>query len=517
MPTQSRVALPEAAADALRSDLAGWTVDATEDLLGERAVAALAREQIVPARYEARSAGADPLAILTRVFMLGDTVLASQLDAALPACGLEGARAAGLVEAAGSGADDHVRALIDLRPYATADADSTTNWWIASDLGEAVTGGTLRPDHVLGVGGASATLASATMRARVGAMLDVGTGCGIQALHASSHSGRIVATDISRRALDFARFNRLLNVPHTQWDMREGSLLEPVAGESFDLVVSNPPFVITVPGAPSFEYRDGGHSDTSAGGDGIVRSLVNRVGEVLAPGGFAQLLGNWEIPAGSRWSERVEEWVEQSNVPLDAWIIQRDELDAAHYAQMWLRDSGVTPERDRGAYETGFEAYLRDFDSRGIASVGLGMIVLRRAVAAPTLRRFETHEGALPVPLGPHLAAAIEAHDWLAKRTDAEVLDERWTVAPDVTTESYARPGAADPQHILLRQGGAFGRAVRADTALAGFVGACDGELTGAQLSAALAALLDVEGDTMANGIAAAIRELATDGFLLRG
>src|SRR5690606_26360272 len=121
-----------------------------------------------------------------------------------------------------------------------------------------------REDHVLGVGGASLTLASATMRARVGTALDLGTGCGIQALHVAGHAERVVATDISARALAFARFNLELNADAlgapgqraAEVDLRAGSMLEPVTGETFDMIVSNPPFVITPPGAPSFEYRD---------------------------------------------------------------------------------------------------------------------------------------------------------------------------------------------------------------------------------------------------------------------
>lgn len=503
--------------DALRSDFETWTVDAVEQTLGDRAVAALAREHVVPAIVAARAIGDDRLALLSRLFMVGDTVTARQASHALPLSGVDAAVEAGLLERSGHGDDDEVRALVDIRPYTAADGDTVSHWWIASDLTEAVTGSALRPDHVLGVGGASATLASATMRTPVNATLDLGTGSGIQALHASLHSRAVTATDISPRALSYARFNRQLNVPDARWDVRQGSLLEPVASEAFDLVVSNPPFVITVPGAPSFEYRDGGHGDTGSGGDGIVRTLISSVGTVLAEGGVAQMLGNWEVHKSARWIDRVQEWIEASPVPLDAWVIQRDELDGAHYAEMWLRDSGLSPHRDRVAFDAAYRAYLSDFDSRGVESIGLGIVLLRRAKGAPSLRRFETHEGELPSPLGPHLVAALDAHDWLASHSDEDVLATRWTVASDVTTESYAQPGASDPQHILLRQGGAFGRAVKADTALAGFVGACDGELTAGQLAGALAALLDVPSDTMATGLAVAVRDLAFDGFLLRG
>jgi len=504
--------LSPADAAAARGDLAAWTVDSVGEVVGETATAALGREQLLPALRASRAAGRDRIALLTRLLMLGDTLTRAEVDVAAPQLATEGLIRCGLVEAAGAGAEDAVRAVVDLRPYAAVNGADVVTWWVASDLGEAVTGERLAPDHVLGIGGASTTLASVTMRDPAHRVLDLGTGSGVQALHASLHAQEVVATDISRRALSFADFNRMLNEPPAQWDLREGSLLEPVAGEHFDLIVSNPPFVITPPDAPHFEYRDGGMS-----GDGIVSSLISSVGSVLNPGGFAQMLGNWEIRRGDGWTHRLEDWLEASaaaGFPLDAWIIQRDVLDAAAYAETWLRDAGITPERDSALHDQAYAAYLDDFDARGVEAVGFGIITLRRATGVPTLRRLEEHEGPLPIPLGPHLAASISAHDWLEARGDAQVLAERWVVAPDVTQESYARPGAEHPEHVLLRQGGAFGRSIKADTALAGFVGACDGELTGTQIAAALAALLDVPTDRMYSGLADGVRTLARDGFL---
>lgn len=510
------VTITPTGADALRAALTPWTVDSVAAVVGERAMGALSREQILPALIETRRSR-DAIATLTRALMLGDTVTVSELDAALPGLKTEGAARLGLVHASGNSRDDAVRALVDLRPYTAADGTQEVTWWLASDQAEAVTGTRLADDHVLGTGGASTTLASATIRAAVTSVLDLGTGCGIQALHASSHASRITATDISKRALSFATFNKALNAPHSQWDIVEGSLLEPVEGQSFDLIVSNPPFVITPPGAPSFEYRDGG-----AGGDAIVSALVSGIGAHLNPGGVAQLLGNWEIPAGVAWSDRLEQWLEGGAANLDAWIIQRDVLDPAQYAEIWLRDAGVTPERDRAAFEAAYEHYLADFDSRGVEGIGFGIITLRKpadasaALSLPTsrLRRLEEHEGALPSPLGPHLAASLAAHDWCSSRDDDALLASHYVVASDVTTESYARPGASDPEHILIRQGGGFGRAVKADTALAGFVGACDGELTAGQIAGALAALLDVPTHTMRSGLAVALRDLMRDGFV---
>jgi len=497
---------------ALRADLAPWTVDAVSELVGNRAVRALGREHVVPARLAAREAGNDPVALLTRLLTLGETLTRADVERALPRLGADGAARCGILAVSGAGDDDAARALIDVRPYVAADGDEEITWWVASDTGEAVTSRQLEGDHVLGIGGATTTLASVTMRKPVGRVLDVGTGSGIQALHASLHAHEVVATDVSERALAFAEFNRRLNAPPADWDLRLGSLLEPVAGELFDLVVSNPPFVITPPGTPSFEYRDGG-----LGGDGIVKRLVTGVGSVLAPGGVAQMLGNWEIRKGQSWKERLEGWLDDAGDagwPLDAWIIQRDVLDAAEYAETWLRDAGAIPERGRDAFDAAYEAYLNDFDARGIEGIGFGIVTLRRPVGAPTLRRLEEHEGELPVPLGPHLADSLAAHDWLTSRSDASLLEERYVVAGDVTRETYGRPTLHDPEHILLRQGGAFGRAIKADTALAGFVGTCDGELTAGQIAHALSALLDVPPGRMVEGLAPAIRELVRDGML---
>ena len=116
----------------------------------------------------------------------------------------------------------------------------------------------------------------------------------------------------------------------------------------------------------------------------------------------------------------------------------------------------------------------------------------RPSSAIVTLRRFEELRGGAEQPLGEHLAACLEAHDWLTSTDDAELLETRLATSPDVTEERYHRPGEPDPQMVLLRQGGGFGRAVRADTALAGFVGACDGDLPAGLLIAAVAGLLDL-------------------------
>jgi methylase of polypeptide subunit release factors len=492
--------------DALRADLADWTVDAVHDLLGPVAQAAMAREEAVPALRALRGRPDDPVAALTAAFVLGRPTTRRRLAAALPRVGVEGAARLGLVEAAGDGADDEVRALADLRPYAAEDAAGTAAWWVASDLGELATGGPLGPEHVLGVGGASITLARCTARTPVARVLDVGTGCGVQALHASRHAGSVVATDLSRRALAFARLNLALN--GVAAELRQGDLFEPAGGERFDLVVSNPPFVITprTPSVPAYTYRDGGLA-----GDDVVRRLVTGVGNVLEPGGVAQLLGNWEDRAGEPWIERVAGWLDASG--LDGWVVQRELQDPAQYAELWMRDGGdPEPARRQQLYE----AWLDDFASRRVEAIGFGLVTLRRPVhGARTLRRVEDLLGPLEEPVGEHVAACLAAHDWLRARDDAALPAERLRVAADVTEERYHRPGEEDPTVVLLRQGGGFGRVVRASTALAGLVGACDGELPVGAIVSALADLLEEPLGELTGRLLPAVRGLVADGLLL--
>lgn len=499
--------------DSLRADLttAGYTIDGVGELLGPLANAALHREQSLPA-IRALRGSTEPRAHLVRLFMLGKTLSTQELADAFPRLGIEGALAMHLVIPSGSGFD----AITEIRPHAFSDESGQKDWWLASDLGEVATGGALHADHVLGAGGASLTLAQFTARNQVNKVLDLGTGCGIQALHASTHAQHIVATDISERALDYARFNAALN--HLTFDLRLGSMLEPVAGEQFDLIVSNPPFVITPrtdnDGAlPMYEYRDGGRS-----GDDLVHDLIVNIGSVLADGGVAQMLGNWEIRGEADWTERITQWLDEAEAahgPLDAWIVQREVLDPAQYAETWIRDGGTTQDRDPAAYEATYQAWLNDFDSRDVTAIGFGMIWLRKpAHGKRTLRRLEEITGTVQQPLGPTVAKNVKAHDVQASLSDEQLCAQRLVYAPDVTDERYFTPGTDDPNVIIIRQGGGYGRAIQATTALAGLVGACDGELTVGQIVGAIASLFGVSQEDLRAEVLPDVRGLISDGLL---
>jgi hypothetical protein len=224
------------------------------------------------------------------------------------------------------------------------------------------------------------------------------------------------------------------------------------------------------------------------------------------------LLGNWEHRRGQPWTERVGGWLEAAG--LDGWVVQREVQDPAEYAELWIRDGGRP---SRSGYDRLYRAWLEDFASRDVEAIGFGLLVLRRprAAATITLRRLEDTRGGVDRPLGEHLAACLDAHDWLTRTDDAALLTARLATAADVTEERYHTPGQQDPQVVLLRQGGGFARTVRTDTALAALVGACDGELAVGQLIAAVAHLLAEPVADLAAALLPAVRALVGDGLLV--
>jgi methylase of polypeptide subunit release factors len=514
----------------LASDLRAisYTVDGVAELLGESAYAALNRDQIIPALLvseRSSKSGVETtraLSVIVRLWLLAVPQPQSDVDLALPTIGAQGLARLGLITLEAGVAT----AKVDLRPYgweANADGSGGAELWVASDLAAHQQAGVLRHDHVLGIGRASTTLVQTTIRQHTHRALDLGTGCGIQTFHLLHHCEHVTATDISGRALAFTRFNLLLNAPELDLDpnnlearvsLRLGSLLEPVAGERFGLVVSNPPFVITPRSAgeslaDQFTYRDGGLP-----GDEIVASLARTLADVLEPGGTAQMLGNWEIRKGTQWHDRPSSWLKDSG--LDVWFIQREQLNPEQYAETWLQDASEN--RDRSHYQESYAAYLDDFASRDVEGIGFGMIWLRRPQTSNEARisRFEEITYPIEQPIGPHLGAAVERSDWLS---GSSLPEAHLVVAEDVTEERHQRPGAVHPGVILLRQGAGLRRTNLLSTELAGFVSACDGQLSVRQIVGALEALLggadDFDSGSFREGLFAEVRNLVLDGFLL--
>lgn len=290
----------------------------------------------------------------------------------------------------------------------------------------------------------------------------------------------------------------------TPADLREGSLFEPVGTETYDLIVSNPPFVIS-PGA-RLTYRDGG-----MGGDELCRTLVQQAGDRLNEG-VTHFLANWQHVDGEEWQDRLRSWVPRG---CDAWIVQREMQDITQYAELWLRDSG-DHRTDPAQYAARYDAWLDEFEARKTKGVGFGWITLRKSRSSAEDPSIVIEEW--PHPVEQPLGEAVEAHfglqDYLRTHDDAALLADHFTLAPEVMQEQVGLPGAEDPEHVVLRQNRGMRRATKVDAVGAGFAGVCDGTLPAGRILDAIAQLMNEDPVLLRDRTPQAIRLLVGEGFL---
>lgn len=376
--------------------------------------------------------GEDALAALIRIFVLAVPVAAAEAATALAPLGLEQAAAMHLVATDGDG-DGLVRPLLRVVPAGPVLVACD----LLSDLAH------LPRDVVMGVSPTSWTLANLTFRRPVDTALDVGTGCGIQALLAARHAARVTATDSNGRALAFARLGAALN-GFDNVEFLEGDLFGPVAGRRFGLVVGNPPFVVSPD--DDFEYRDSGQA-----GDDLSRQVVEGAAAALAPGGFAQVLVSWVHGADDDWSERLRRWTD--GLGCDAWLFRFESQDPESYTVAWNRP--LEPDPARHAATVG--RWLDYFEAQGIDAIGYGAVTLRRRPAgtgAPWVRARSV--GGTPAgPAGEQVWGLFASATLLERSGGVEGLaEERFLVDDGLRIEQVLRlrDGRLEVEEALLRQ-----------------------------------------------------------------
>jgi SAM-dependent methyltransferase len=468
-------------------DAAGYTDQGVVETLGSSTLVGLGPKRL-PALLRRTGAGT-PRETLIRLFILGVPVDQAAVRAAVgptdPGLWLD----LGLIEPADAG---RWRATVQVRAY--------QGLLVTFDLSPQ---GSVPGDHVMGISPSSLGLAGMTVRKPIGRALDLGCGSGFQALLAAGHAGRVAAVDLNPRAIAMTRFNRELN-GLANLDVLLGDLFEPVAAERFDLIVSNPPFVIS-PEHSHFFLHSG------LQGDDICRNIVRDAPALLAEGGFCQLLANWENHAGQPWEERLAGWFEGSGC--DAWVMHQGTHALDEYASGWMEPQEAGP----GHWDRSFGEWMRYYDERGIESIGSGLISMRRRDGANWFRADEA-PAEMSFPCGDDIVRAFEAGDALGTTSDRTLLDCRLVLADGVhlsldcvPSDSGWRPSAAQ----VLRTTGLKYRGsidVHGSQVLAGF----DGKRTFGELLAGIAADLGADVGALAERAVPIVRRLIEQGFVLR-
>ncbi|MFD4368274.1 methyltransferase [Rhodococcus sp. NPDC058521] len=405
-----------------------YDTDTLLEELGAQAHAALGRNEPVPVRRACASSG--DLGTLIRLFLLADALPESEVATALAPLTVEDALSAGLLERE-DGHGERLLAAVDLRPV---DTGSGTHW-IFSDLDGSMRPRPTVPDHVIGVGHASLSLVRATPTERVGTLLDLGTGCGVQAVHGASYAERITATDINPRSLELTAATLSLN--ELDMELLEGSWFEPVEGRQFEQIVANPPFVVSEAKVVD-TYRDSGLDL-----DGASELMVSRTVDHLAPGGTAVLLASWLHLEDEDWRARVASWIPAHGV--DAWVVQRDVADPALYVGTWMRDGGLDPSRPESAPRA--EMWLDHLERGDVVGIGFGFVYLRRTDAPTDLLAEDLTHG-FEDPLGHEALAYFDRVAWLREH---DVMQARFQVDEHTALERVHLHGEQGWEQVVAR------------------------------------------------------------------
>jgi methylase of polypeptide subunit release factors len=462
-------------------DAVGYTDREIIDRLGGPDLSARERPRLL----RATRAGT-PLDTLIRLFLLAATSPEDAARGALLPSRLEDWIDAGLLEREPDGvraryvlfADLEMRLVSDLRRHS------------------------LEPNYVVGLGRSSSLGIRATPRAAVRSVLDLGTGSGGASLLLARHAERVVATDINPRALALAAFNVALNGA-AKVELRQGDLFAPVAGQRFDLVVANPPFVIGP--RSGLLYRDGGLD-----GDSFVERIVREAPEYLELGGHCVLTAHWAETTKSAWDDRLAGWARDT--ACDVLFARMESISPARYAAGWLIESARV---DREDYDESWERWVSHLEQREIEAIGSGLIVLRktnRPARAWFLESFEDiDQGG-----GDALVRLLDARALVASASEEELLALRPHVAPGLRLDQGASAGEAgwtiESCFVRRRQG--LHLSVRANVPVVSLVSRANGERSVAELAAQTANELGVDPAEVTAETARIVRGLLEHGIL---
>jgi SAM-dependent methyltransferase len=474
------------------------TAGYTEEAVGETIRSAKASLPLLMRTTSSPS----PYHTVVRLFRVGVAVSADAARLALHPADLEELAQAKIIAAADDG---RVRASFALSPIGE-------DLLVAHDFEANLTGGPMFPNQVLGVGPASRTLAAMTVRRENERVLDLCCGGGIQGLLAGRHASMVIGTDINSRAKDFVTLNAHLNqVKNLQF--REGYQYQPVHKEKFDLIVANPPYVISP--ASSYAYRDSGlQGDIFS--EQVIREAPNHVEE----NGYCSVIFNWHhsrVPANEEgWAARVLQWVDGNSC--DVWLLRFETEDPLQYAVSWLEpeERALTASE----YSAALDGWLNYYERNGIESISMGVLVMRRRSSSKNWLRLES---SLPEWRKEECSAAIlrifAAEDLLQQigADDEALLSRRLLTADDheLTQTMRVSDGGWVLDSATLRHTRAFGFGGRVDANVMLLLSLCDGHRSLREAAQQIATKLEVPPEKVTDNAAAVGRGLIRAGFLI--
>lgn len=343
----------------------------------------------------------EPAAVAARLFVLHDPVPTDQ------AAGVLGDLAplldASLLELTGDGILSRARLAIAGTGYVFGDRSAT---------GEGVP-----PFNAV-----TAALAAAGIpRGPLGAALDLGCGAGALALALARKADRVIATDVSPRAVAWTLFNARLDAAGDRTaperiEVRRGDLYEPVRGARFDVILSQPPFVARRAGALASTFAHGGER-----GDDLARRAIAGAAAHLTATGRAVFLADWPLVEDDPLEARVRAAIAPDGA--DAVVLASPSKNLDEYcASVAAAEHPVLDD----AFARAAWAQRDHFERLGVRGVAQALVVL----AAPGGGRVATFavKHGQDAPLGAEAVERFVARAALARALDSAVLGARLRV-----------------------------------------------------------------------------------------
>lgn len=406
--------------DALRA--VGYTTEAIEELLGEDGPSADLAESVVLERRLPRSA----IATTIRLLLLQRPVDVTDATAALGRDGVEALLTLGLVTADGDRLVPRARLVQAEGVYLAFDGFSLGQddppGWVSSFTPTAY------------------WLASLTPRRRVNRALDIGTGNGAHALLAAAHADHVIATDVNARALAFTEISAALNGIDNV-ETRLGSLFEPVAGEKFDLITCNAPYVISP--ERRWQYRDGGLP-----GDQLSERVVREAPTHLADDGHASVLVSWLAESEDEPDERVHDWLDGNGC--DAWVLGLSGADPLDHAAGWNDHFTGDPDT-MGAALDEWTGYFAALDAGWITE---GAVLMRKRAGDHHMVRADPADEDELEFASDQIERVFAALALIAEDGASAILEARLTLAEEVRfDQELDRRGDVQEIRIVLDEG----------------------------------------------------------------
>lgn len=435
-----------------------------------------------------RTTEANRFHLLARWFWLATAVPKATAEQVMPRWFVEMALRCGLVQADG----DYLLSEVMIAPY--------DDYLVASDCySRLMSGGHV--DHVLTIGAAPQHLLNFVVRTPVMETLDVGCGNGIQALAAAKHSQRVTATDLNPRATQYARFNAALNgVDHLE--CLTGDAFAPVAGRRFDLICTNPPFVLT----PSTEsiFRD-----SPKYLDEFCHQLVREAPDHLNPGGYFQMICEWVEVEGQSWQERLADWFKGTGC--DVWVLKVNSQRPEYYAAQHISD-----DRRWGIPTESYDAWMDNYRLAKVSRIHGGFIAMRLR-SGPNWLRIQEAATWIEAPFGDMIVRGFKRHDFLQTlQNEQQLFEAHLELAPDVRLEQESRPGAGrwEPTKLRLRLTGGFPQMIEAEPTATNFLARFDGKHTVREHAERLTEESSGNPEQVRAGLLNLVQELLRKGFL---